>query len=181
MHALGVFLFVVFALAIGATPAQAGTSARVDARKVEPSLFPQLVEVIEQEMGEGGRYEYVSESERAAVRRNLATMANLLDGRRVLDELNEDQLVQLMNAQERANAILGNRDSERLVCERRKTIGTHRRDVHCETYGQRMARIQGTHKTARRWLEIPCASSTASELSRVRVSAGHCGPTAFRD
>jgi hypothetical protein len=165
------FMAIVLCAFVGAATAKAA----VDARKIQPDQFDQLVALLEEEMASGGRYEYATERERDEVRRALATMARHLDGVDSIEQLDEDTRVAVMNAQERANAILTRRDSDRLVCDRRRSIGTHRRETHCETYGERMARIQGTHKIAKRWLEIPCASATAGEGGGA-AGSGICGP-----
>lgn len=50
------------------------------------------------------------------------------------------------NAQASANAILGLRDGNRMVCERRKRTGSNRTELHCERYAERMERARGDRK-----------------------------------
>lgn len=112
--------------------------------KIEPARFGELASALATELHTGGRFEWTTPPERAAVEAALARMAARLEGRRTLAELGEDERIALYNDQEEINAILARRDSERRVCERRALVGSHRKETVCETYGQRMARIKGS-------------------------------------
>jgi Arc/MetJ-type ribon-helix-helix transcriptional regulator len=157
---------------------------RVEVRKLQPQQFDQLVALIEQEMDAGGRYEYVSDAERAAVRRALDDMARLLEGVESIAALREEQRVALLNAQERVNALLTKRDGERLICSHRRRIGTHMRETTCETYAEQMARVKGTRTAYRRFYEAPCASGSATEIGAspdgfrgvTLANSNGCGP-----
>lgn len=118
----------------------------VGRRKIEPARFGELVDVLSQEMRAGGRFEYVSAAERARIDAALARIGAVLEGKRTLAELRDPERVAVFNAQEEVNGILARRDRERLVCEHRKTVGSHRKTTVCETYGERMARIKGSRE-----------------------------------
>jgi hypothetical protein len=118
-------------------------------RKIEPAMFPQLAEVLQREMQTGGRFEFVTANERGEVEAALESMRGLLAGKSTIEQLNDDEKVALINAQERANAILTRRDGERLVCERRRVVGSNLRQNMCETYAERRHRVQGTRERAR--------------------------------
>ncbi len=134
-------------LAAGIAGAQTEKGYITD-RKIEPGMFNQLVRLLEQEMQPGGRFEFVSEAERAAVERELTLMGGVLQGHETLASLAEEDKIALINAQERANAILTQRDGERLICERRKLVGSNMRQSVCETYAERQARIRGSRDHA---------------------------------
>jgi hypothetical protein len=86
-------------------------------------------------MAAGGRYQFVKDEEKQTVERNLTAIAGLFD-RNVGHQLNENEKVELVNAQEQINAILAQRDSQRVVCERRAPTGSHLQQSTCRTYGQ---------------------------------------------
>lgn len=119
-------------------------------RKIEPGMFNQMVRALEQEMQPGGRFEYVTDVERSTVQQELSLMGGLLEGHDSLASLREEDKIKLLNAQERANAILTQRDGERLICERRKLVGSNMRQSVCETYAERQARIRGSRDDANR-------------------------------
>ena len=114
----------------------------VTQRKIEPTAFAQLETLLQEEMDIGGRFAYVEPAERVAIDANLARMRGLLDGKRTLAELDEDERVAVFNAQAQINAILTKRDGERMICDRRMIVGSHRKETVCETYADRMARIK---------------------------------------
>jgi hypothetical protein len=138
---------LVALLATGIAGAQTEKGYITD-RKIEPGMFNQLVRTLEQEMGPGGRFEFVSDAERSAVTHELSVMGGLLQGHETLATLREDDKISLINAQERANAILTQRDGERLICERRKLVGSNMRQSVCETYAERQARVRGSRDRA---------------------------------
>ncbi len=57
-------------------------------------------------MGPRGEYGGISGSERSAVNADLERIATLLSKRGAASELNDNEQVDLMNAQERINAVL---------------------------------------------------------------------------
>ncbi len=122
----------------------------ITARKIEPARLPELARILDQEMQVGGRFAFVTVREREQVEAALADMATILRDKQSTTDLTDDERVRLLNAQERANAILTRRDGERLICERRTRVGTHHRDTVCETYAERMKRLDQTQEAARR-------------------------------
>jgi hypothetical protein len=50
--------------------------------------------------------------------------------------MDHDTQIQLFNAQEEVNGILKHNDGNRLVCERRKPIGSNIPQTHCHTFRQ---------------------------------------------
>lgn len=123
-----------------ATGVAAADEGFVSKKRLQPEQFPQLVELLRVEMSPGGRFEFVEDRERDSVEAELARMGELLAGRRSLDELQENEKVALINAQEAVNAILTRRDRDRLICQRRAVVGSHMKQTVCETYGEQIAR-----------------------------------------
>ncbi len=138
-------LFLV--LAAGSLPVFADADY-VTRRKIEPARFDEFVGVLTTELRAGGRFEYVTVAERDRIDAALARMDRVLEGKRTIAELDEREKVAVFNAQEEINAILTKRDSERLVCQRRETVGSHRKETVCETYGEKMARSRGSRERA---------------------------------
>jgi hypothetical protein len=136
-----VLLFVVL-------PVLAEEAPLLPREKLAPREFPLVAGWIEDEMQPGGRFEHVTRRERDAVAADLARMQGVLSGVAGIEALDEATRVDLLNAQERINAVLARRDGERLICERRARLGSNRRETWCETYAERQARIRGTRERA---------------------------------
>ena len=139
--------FLAAAFALVAFPV--GAKGYVDTRKHDPERFPELAERVRAEMQPGGRFEEISAEERIRVEQELGRMAELLAGTRSLEDLKEPQRVDLINAQERINAILTKRDGERLICERRALVGSHRTETYCETAHEKRDRSEYSRKRKR--------------------------------
>jgi hypothetical protein len=121
----------------------------IDQAKVEPAAFPRLVQTLTAEMQPGGRFEELSPAERAAVERELELIGRRLAGHDSIATLDEAGRLEVFNAQERANAILAQRDGQRLICERRARIGSNRREIYCESVAERRARSEDSRRKAR--------------------------------
>lgn len=118
--------------------------------KVEPARFGQLIQTLRVEMAPGGRFAYVTPAERDRIEGSLERMRAALEGKATLADLDERERLSVFNAQEEVNAILTKRDAERVLCDRRPLPGSHRKELVCETYGQRMARIKGSREQVER-------------------------------
>ena len=101
-----------------------------------PETFTRQSAWIEQEMADGGRYEYATAPERQRVDVLLGQMGNLLQRSGSVAAMDQPTRVQLFNFQEEVNGILKHSDSNRLVCERIKPIGSNIPQNHCHTFGQ---------------------------------------------
>lgn len=108
--------------------------------RLSPAGVSDMAREIRSGMKEGGRFQWVSQRERIEVERDLNTMVNILSGLDSVAELKPAQRVELFNAQARANALLGQRDGNRLVCERRRRTGSKLSETWCESYAERMER-----------------------------------------
>jgi hypothetical protein len=129
----------LLALALSVAPAAMGRNY-IERRALKPDAFPQLLELIDRELQPGGRFQHLDEIERQLLAKELARMSSILQGHQSVEELAETERVDLINAQERANAILTQKDGERLICERRALVGSHKPETVCETYADRRIR-----------------------------------------
>jgi hypothetical protein len=130
---------VAFALLFLALPAFAKPPAPA-VGKLQPDEFAAVAARIRGEFGRGGRYEELSKRERRQVDDGLKAIERLLDGRESIDELNEEQVIELYNAQQLVNTTLARRDRLREVCERHTMLGSHFNKVRCETVADREIR-----------------------------------------
>jgi hypothetical protein len=143
---------ILMILAIGLLPALGFAKSPEEAEPVIPPerLSPAGITALAQEirtgMDAGGRFEWVSASERETVTRDLDVMVDVLADQDSVDALKPDERVALFNAQASANEILGLRDGNRMVCERRKRTGSNRSELHCERYAERMERTRGDRR-----------------------------------
>jgi hypothetical protein len=117
----------------------------VDAERQE--RFADQAAAIRQEMKPGGRFEYVTGQERNEVERQLDTIAALLE-KRAGNRLGDNDQLDLLAAQETANAILTQRDGRRLICDWTAPTGSNRKIKQCITYADRMS----AHKETRRMM-----------------------------
>lgn len=92
------------------------------------------------QMKEGGRYAHVTATERTRVDTRLGEMESLFQKSAAVDQMSDDDKLRLFNYQEEVNAILAERDSERLVCKNVKPIGSNIPVKQCMTAGEMEAR-----------------------------------------
>jgi hypothetical protein len=94
---------------------------------------------IEKEMESGGKYGYISSSEKGRVIAQLGEMRKLLTANANASDMPPDAKIALANAQEDINGILSHNDNNRLVCRREAPVGSHRPITTCKTYSEIMA------------------------------------------
>lgn len=140
-------LVLLFVLSTGV--AVAADEGYISGRKLAPAEFPQLVQALGREMDAGGRFEFVTDGERASVEAALAEIGRLLAGHDRIESLPDAERIAVHNAQERANAVLTRRDGERVICDRRKVVGSNMRQLVCETYAEQQFRTRGSRDRAR--------------------------------
>lgn len=148
MRKQALILIALFAFAAGA---QAGTEQPkpVFGEKIAPAELPKLIEMIRYEIEPGGRWENVPKQDRPVLEAKLKEMEDVLQGRSSVGELNNDERLRLINAQEHANAILTEHDGQRLICKRETPTGSHRPQNICMTVAQR----KQASEDSRRYLE----------------------------
>lgn len=93
--------------------------------------FQQNAREVRQEMGAGGRFSELDRSERESVETQLGVMEALLTQYGSVDKLPPAEKVELINAQELANAVLTNNDGDRIVCEMIEPTGSKMRQRQC--------------------------------------------------
>lgn len=98
--------------------------------------FTAVVGAVKKEMVPGGRYEFVSSSERQTIDANLGEMQSLFDRFETVAAMDKDAKFQLYVDQENVNAILTHRDDRRLVCKSERPIGSLLPKRTCRTYGE---------------------------------------------
>lgn len=125
----------VVALMAASVPAFAARKSSTDdavAATTSEAFAAQAAEV-RKDMQTGGRYGNISAANRQKVDAQLDFIASLLQRKGSVDALNDQEKVQLMNAQEQANSILVGYDDQQLVCEYRKIAGSNRKEKVCQT------------------------------------------------
>ncbi len=134
-------IFMVYLISLTAGSAVAG-AAPLAAAATEKAGFEQQIAAVRSGMQTSGRYEFVTSEERSRVIEALAEIDTLLSKHSTLSELSPDEKVAIFNAQERTNAILNQRDGERLICENIATVGSHQKRTVCQTYAEQQRRVQ---------------------------------------
>ena len=150
--------FVAASLLVFAASAYADDQV-VDKALVSQTLdgFHKEAESIRGEIRQGGRYEFLKTDDRNKVEARLNSMEALLQKHPNPNDMNSNDRITLVNAQEEVNGILKHNDSNRLVCESRAPIGSHLPIKTCRTYGE----IE---------LQRREATKSVSDLDRTRVN-----------
>jgi hypothetical protein len=119
------------------------TAAYADDRVVEKPLIAQSLDGFHKESGEireqmktGGRYEFLKNDERSKIEARLGTMEGILQRHADQNDLNGNDKIAMLNAQEEINSILKHNDSNRLICENRAPVGSNLPIKTCRTFGE---------------------------------------------
>ncbi len=102
-----------------------------------PAAFEEQVEKVHEEMKGEGRYGDISAKDRTAVEADLNRIRDLLGRKGSAGALNDTDQVDLVNAQERVNAILTRNDGDRLVCTYERRSGSNFKYKNCVTVRDR--------------------------------------------
>lgn len=81
-------------------------------------------------------YDKLSSDKRDELLQRQARMLRLLDGKQSLDQLNEGHRTDVINTLAWIESVGSEREDARLVCERRKILGSNRRERVCKTEAQ---------------------------------------------
>ena len=117
------------------------TAFAADTKKEKPfvadtkAAFTERAIGVREQMARGGRFEFVSDAERAKVDARLDEMSAIFEHGDV-ETLPKPQIAALLVAQEDINAILTKRDGRRVICERVKIVGSHMKTMQCITYAE---------------------------------------------
>jgi len=101
-----------------------------------PDKFAQVIEEVHQEMGAGGRYEFIKPDAKAQVDADLSSMDAMIKKAGSIGAMNEKDKIALFNHQEHLNGILTHSDGNRLVCERRPPVGSNIPVTMCKTVAE---------------------------------------------
>ncbi len=124
----------IFLLSAAACWADAVVKDAVKADTAEK--FVSTVSEINTEMDAGGRYEFISATDKIKVQDDLNRMSAMLQASHSVGQMTADQKIALFNLQENLNGILTKSDSNRLVCEHQAPLGSHIKAATCQTVGQ---------------------------------------------
>ena len=139
------FKSLVLALLL-AIPAIASAEAlQLDAIRAEQATIRAGVEA-----HSSGRYKELTEATRTELLARQASMLELIDGKQSGDQLTEAQRTEVTTTLAWIDAKLKEADDERMVCERRKTIGSNRRERVCMTAAQMRAQREATRDNMER-------------------------------
>ena len=126
--------FNVFAEEVVRTPVNADT----------PEKMKAVIGTIESEFSPGGRYEFLSASDHAALNALFFQMMTMLE-KSTPAAMPERDRVALFNVQEKVNGLLTHSDRNRLVCEHSASLGTHIQSNTCHTVAEIELRRKNDH------------------------------------
>jgi hypothetical protein len=101
-----------------------------------PEKFGQLIEELHQEMGPGGRYEFIRAESKVQVDADLEVMQAMLKKSGSVARMSKQEQVELFNRQEHLNGVLMHNDGNRLVCEHRPPMGSNIPVTMCKTVAE---------------------------------------------
>lgn len=84
-----------------------------------------------------GIYKNLSMRDRSELLERQEKMLRMIEGKKISGELSEAEKVELFNTLEWIEATANREDDERMVCERRKVLGSNRTQRFCMTVAQR--------------------------------------------
>ena len=113
--------------------AEAATKA--DKKADNKADFTAVVAEVKAEMVPGGRYGFVSASERSTVDASLTQMQSLFGKFGTVAAMDQDAKLRLYEDQQSVNAILIRRDDRRVVCTVERPTDSLIRKRICRTYG----------------------------------------------
>lgn len=113
----------------------AGAEAQIPDRSLNREDFAGQAQAVRDGMQPGGEYDFVKEEQRAAIEEDLGLISGLLTKNESVGALHDTDLIKIYNAQERINAALTQREEKRVVCERRKVLGSNIPKNDCRSFG----------------------------------------------
>jgi len=121
MHRVALFLVTMLAVV---APADA-------AKKLDIDSFVVQQQAIRADIESGRKYKDMDNEWKERLFRAQDEMFSLLEGRGSIDDLDQDEVIDVYNAQNIVNALLTDSELERDVCRRITTVGTHRVGIAC--------------------------------------------------
>lgn len=153
--------FAMFAALLALAPTAFVSSAHAAPAAAKPLVaqtldsFKQDAARIREQMQPGGKYGYISATDKSHVEARLTDMQNLLTAHANASDMPQTDKVALFNAQEEINGILDHNDNDRLVCEHVMPVGSHIPVTTCHTYAEIMAQRERTQHDLERNLSTP--------------------------
>lgn len=84
-------------------------------------------------------FKALSRTDREQLSEAQADIRTTLAGKQSMSELDDEEKVRVFNAHETVVAVVNKAADERMVCIRKKRIGSHRHELECRTVAQRRA------------------------------------------
>jgi hypothetical protein len=144
-------------VAAPATQPAAAPTAKVPEENGKPVVradtadnFAAVVAAIQQQMQPGGRWQYINNQERATINGSFGDMKTLYDQFGSVDKMDQAARTRLLADQNTVNAILTQKDGDRLICETSMPVGSHLPIKTCKTYAQMQAQQRGAQEFMRR-------------------------------
>jgi len=114
-----------------------------------PDKFAQVIDEVHQEMGPGGRYEFIKSDAKAQVENDLNAMDALIKKAGSVEAMTQTTKVELFNRQEHLNGVLSHNDGNRLVCEHKAPMGSNIPVTTCKT----VAEIEKMRRDAQKFMQ----------------------------
>lgn len=112
-----------------------GVEAQIPDRYLNRADFADQAKLVREGMQPGGQYAFVKPQQRESIEEDLGLISELLAKNESIGALKDGELIKVFNAQERINATLTQREEKRVVCERKKVLGSNIPRNECQSFG----------------------------------------------
>lgn len=116
-------------------PAGAQEHPNLDAQ----AILAQQAQIRADAVAGTGRYKDLPEHQRSELFALQDRVTAKLSGRAATTAMKEHDQIAVFNALEAISAILNGDEDERMICERKRPVGSNRRETVCRTVAQRRA------------------------------------------
>ncbi len=127
--------FFAVLLALGLAHTALAEKNKEFAKADTAEAFATIAQSIRNDLEKGGRFEFITSTEKVDASRDLDTMIALLQKTGAVSSMSMEDKVTLFNVQEHLNGLLTHSDSERLICKHDAPMGSHIQTTSCKTYG----------------------------------------------
>ena len=132
-------LFIALALAGASLTATAGTRS-ASAEPVVIRDVPAFLEYqrdVRADVRKGSKYKHVDNASKAELMRAQDELFAILEGKRSIEELSDEDRLAVYNAQTKVAAVLNDAELDRPMCKREKRLGSNMAQTVCTTKRER--------------------------------------------
>lgn len=109
-----------------------------------------------------GVFEDMDRLKREQLAARQSQLLALIEGKELVQELDDEDQVEAFNLLEQINATVNNLEDQQMVCEYVRKTGSHRKVKECKTVAQRREEREAAQRNLQETLERNCAGPACS-------------------